>query len=138
MGAEGEIYCTELATIDGITYVSVPDGVALPEQPKQLEITPVALTDGLREAIRAASPHCRLIDERTEAKIRARYSVSDELRFARIGNAATLVKAPDGKTGETDKVRAMKSGELSQIEAYNAHVEACVEWGRVEREKLGL
>lgn len=29
--AEGEIYCAELGTIDGLTYVAVPDGVTLPE-----------------------------------------------------------------------------------------------------------
>ena len=47
---------TELCTIDGVTYVSVPDEV-LPEQPEQISasvVDPVTLTTVLRDAIKAA------------------------------------------------------------------------------------
>ena len=48
---------TELCTIDGVTYVSVPDD-DLPEQAAQISasiVNPVTLTTELREAIKAAS-----------------------------------------------------------------------------------
>jgi len=62
---------TDLCTIDGITYVSVPDGVKLLEQPEQVAETlqEVELTGELRERIRAASPHVRLINERMKNNI---------------------------------------------------------------------
>ena len=65
-GAEGEIYCTELGTIDGLTYVSVPDGVTLPEQLPQVAATlqTVTPTAELRAQLKAISPHCALIAER--------------------------------------------------------------------------
>ena len=69
---------TELCTIDGVTYVSVPDD-DLPEQAAQISasiVNPVTLTTELREAIKAASPHCALIHERMEAKIRDKYNPS--------------------------------------------------------------
>ena len=64
---------TELCTIDGVTYVSVPDGITLPEQPEQITVEEVALTDELKAAIRVASPHVQLIDERVVMKIREKY-----------------------------------------------------------------
>ena len=65
-GDEGEIFCAELGTLDGLTYVSVPAGVTLPEQLPQVAATlqPVTLTPGLREQLKAISPHCALISER--------------------------------------------------------------------------
>jgi hypothetical protein len=79
--ADAEPRCTELCTIDGITYLSVPDGVTLPDQPPEIELTPVTLSPELREQIKAASPHAQLISERMIQKIRAQYSVDDEMFF---------------------------------------------------------
>jgi len=104
---------TELCTIDGVTYVSVPDTVILPEQPKEISVKEVTLTDALAEAIKAASPHVALVNERVVTKIREKYSVNDELKMLRVG-----------PSNETD--------------AYNDHVEACRAWGRAEKERLGL
>ena len=121
-----ELHCTELATLDGVTYVAVPDELQLPEQPPVLTITPVVLDDELRERIKAASPHCQLIAERMEEKIRARYSISDEQYFARIG------------VGRALSMYEFEEGEIEELTAFGEHVEAVRAWGRAEREKLGL
>ncbi len=127
-GAEGEIYCAELGTIDGLTYVSVPDGVTLPEQLPQVAATlqTVTLTPKLREQLKAISPHCALIAERMVQKIRARYSIDDEMFFARIGVGAAMgmyTPTPD---------------ELAEMQAFGEFAEAVRQWGRAERAKLGL
>ena len=104
---------TELCTIDGITYVSVPDNINLPEQPEQITVEEVELTDELKAAIKAASPHVQLINERVVAKIRERYSVNDELKLLRIGLSEE----------STD---------------YNNYIEECRDWGHAAKLKLGL
>ena len=127
-GTDGEIFCAELGTLDGLTYVSVPDGVALPEQLPQVAATlvPVTLTPELRDRLRATSPHCALISERMVQKIRARYSIDDEMFFARIGvGAATGMYQPT-------------PGELAEMQAFGEFVEGVRQWGRGERKKLGL
>ena len=126
--AEGEIYCTELGTIDGLTYVSVPDGVTLPAQLPQVAATlqTVTLTPELRAQLKAISPHCDLIAERMVQKIRARFSIDDEMFFARIGVGAAAgmyTPTPD---------------ELAEMQAFGVFVEGVRQWGRAERAKLGL
>lgn len=120
---------TELATIDGITYVSLPDGVTLPaNQPEEIaaSIQTVTLTPALREAIKAASPHCQLIAQRMVEKIRALYSIDDEMYFARIG-----VSAANGMyTPTQDEMQAMT--------VFGEFVESIRQWGRDERARLGL
>lgn len=127
-GDEGDIYCAELGTIDGLTYVSVPDGVTLPEQPTQIaaSVQLATLTPELREQLKALSPHCALISERMVQKIRARYSIDDEMFFARIGvGAATGMYPPT-------------PDELAEMQAFGVFVEGVRQWGRAERHKLGL
>ena len=104
---------TELCTIDDVTYVSVPDGVVLPEQPKEISVEEIALTEEVGTAIKAASPHVALVNERVVAKIREKYSVDDEFKMLRTG-----------PSNETD--------------VYNDHVEACRAWGRAEKVRFGL
>ncbi len=123
---DSEKQCTELCTLDGITYISVPDSVTLPEQPPELTITETTMTPELREQIKAASPHCALIAERIEARIRSKYSLSDEQYFARIGVGAAL------------GVYQFEPSEQDEMLAFGAYVEACRQWGRDERAKLGL
>ena len=125
-GADDSLRCTELCTLDGTTYVAVPDGLTLPAQPPELTVTPVVLTDELKAQIKAASPHVQLIYERTEALIRSKYSISDEAKFARIGVGAAL------------GVYAFGLGEQDELMAFGAFVEAAREWGRNERAALGL
>ena len=116
---------TELCTIDGITYVNVPDG-ELPEQPAQITITDVVLTDTLKEAIKAASIHCQLIHERMEAKIREQYSLSDEQYFSRIASGVAI------------GMYTFQAGELDALQAFGLYVESVRQWGREQRAALGL
>ncbi len=107
---------TELATIEGVTYVSLPDGATLPtDQPQEIgaSIATVTLTDALRDAIKAASPHVRLINVRVQAAIAERYSFADEIKLLRTAPSPECV-------------------------AYNAYAEECRQWGRAEKAKLGL
>ena len=119
---------TELCTIDGVTYVSVPDD-DLPEQAAQISasiVNPVTLTTELREAIKAASPHCALIHERMEAKIRDKYSLSDEQYFSRISSGAAL------------GIYTFEEGESVALQAFGAYIESVRQWGREQRGQLGL
>ena len=125
-GIDDAVHCTELCTIDGTTYVAVPDGVTLPDQPAEITVAPVDLTPELREQIKAASVHCAFIAERMVQKIRAVYSIDDEMFFARIGvGAATGMYQPS-------------AGELADMQAFGAHVETVRQWGRQQRAELGL
>lgn len=109
----------EIATLaDGRTIVCLDDGATLPaEQPAQIaasiEALPSPLPADLRAQIMDASPHVRVINQRVVEKIRAEYSVDDEIKMLRI--------APSAETT-----------------AWNDHVEACRAWGWAERAKLGL
>ena len=104
---------TELATIDGVTYVSLPDGAILPPQPAEITVDPVELTPELKTAIAEASPHVRLIRERVAEKIAARYSVTDEIKLIRTAPSA-------------------------EFEVYNEFAEECRAWGRQQKAALGL
>lgn len=129
LGAPVEAGCQELCTLDdGYTYVSVPDGVPLPEQLPAIAATleTVTLTDALRAAIKSASPHCQLIAERVIERIRAKYTVDDELYIARIA------------VGALQGSYVLLPGEADRIAAYHADVEAAREWGRQQRAALGL
>ena len=123
-----DLRCTELATIDGVTYVAVPDGVELPPQPEQIagSVERVTVSNELREQIKAASLHCAFIAEQVQQEIRKKYSPEDEMYFARIGVGAAL--------GEY----APELGEMQRLREYGRYVEECRQWGRIERAKLGL
>lgn len=119
----------ELAEIEGTVYVSIPEGETLPEdQPAEIagSIATPTMTVELIEAIKAASPHVRLIAQRMIDKIRERYSVDDELFFARIAGGAGL------------GMHEITPGETVELEAYKTHVENTREWGRLQRAALGL
>lgn len=120
--------CTELCTIDGITYVSVPEGIILPEQPVQIadSVQNVTLTSDLRDRIKIASPHVALISQRMIDTIRNMYSIDDEMYFARIGVGASLgIYTPESK-------------EMKELAQFGSFVEGVRQWGRDERAKLGL
>lgn len=120
---------TELCTINGVTYVSVPDGAVLLEQPILIAgsvVNPVTLSTEVRESIKAASTHCQLIHERMEAKIRARYSLSDEQYFARIASGVAL------------GMYTFEASEQDALAAFAAYVEEVRRWGREQRASLGL
>lgn len=102
---------TELCTIDGVTYVSVPDSVTLPSQSAQIPVEEVVLTEELAAAIIAASPHTQLIKSRVIDRIREKYSADDEIKMLRLGRCA-------------------------ETETYYVYTDACRAWGKVEKEKL--
>jgi len=110
---ETEDRITELCTIDGLTYASVPDSMQLPTQPECIDLQEVMVTDELKAKIKAASPHVRLINQRVEAMVRERYSTGDEFKMLRL--------APSDESA-----------------AYNEYAEECRAWGRGEKTKLGL
>lgn len=117
--APGQRQGQEIATLaDGRTVVALDDGATLPaDQPAQIaasiEALPSPLPVDLRAEIQAASPHVRLINQRVVERIRAQYSIDDEIKMLRIAPSAETV-------------------------AWNDHVEACRAWGRAEKAKLGL
>lgn len=104
---------TELATVDGVTYVSLPDGAVLPAQPEEITVTPVTLTPELKASISDASPHVRLIRQLVSEKIAERYTTGDEIKLLRTAPSA-------------------------EFEAYNAYAEDCRAWGREQKAAIGL
>ena len=130
--AQGDQSGQELATLaDGRTVVVLFDGATLPiDQPSaisaSIELLPSVLPDLLREQIKEANPHVQLIYERTEALIRAKYSMSDEQKYARIGVGAALGAYTFGP------------GEQDEVLTFGSHCESARQWGRIERAKLGL
>ena len=104
---------TELATVDGVTYVSLPEGAVLPTQPEEITVTPVTLTPEMKAKISDASPHVRLIRQLVSDKIAERYSTGDEIKLIRTAPSA-------------------------EFEAYNAYAEDCRAWGREQKAAIGL
>lgn len=119
---------TELCTIDGVTYVAVPDAAALPTQPAQIASSvAVVVPDAvLSAAIKAACPHVQLIDQRMREMIRESYALEDELKYARFGVGAGM------------GIYSPTVAEVNEITVYGAFVEGVRKWGRAERAKLGL
>jgi len=116
---------TELCTLDdGTTYISGP--YELPAQPEQISVAVADVTDEIKTAIKAASPHVKLISVRMEERIRAKYSLSEEQYFARIGVGAAL------------GVYVFQPGEQEELLAFGAFVEEVRQWGRDQRAGLGL
>ncbi|CAB4121545.1 hypothetical protein UFOVP14_27 [uncultured Caudovirales phage] len=103
----------ELATIDGVTYVAIPTGIDLPEQPLVITVTPVTLTADQKILIAAASPLVRVINDQVKESIAAKYSITDELRLIRTQPSADFT-------------------------AYDAYVESCRAVGRSKKSALGL
>lgn len=120
----------ELATIGGVTYVSLPDEAVLPaNQPTEISasiVNPVVITPELKSAIKEASPCCKLISKRMIETIRASYSIDDEMYFARIG------------VGYACGLYTPEAHEMIQMTEFGTFVEGVRAWGRTERAKLGL
>lgn len=127
--ATHETIGTVLATVGSVTYVSLPDGATLPaDQPAEIaaSIQLVTLTDAPTTEIKAASPHCRLIAQRVQDRIRETYSIEDELYIARIA------------VGALRGTYTLEPGEGALIDAYQTAVEDARAWGRTQRAALGL
>jgi hypothetical protein len=123
---DGQRIGNELATINGVTYISLPDDALLPEQPSEITLAPMVLTDALRAELKLINPICRLIDQQIRAKIRERYDAEDEMYLTRISVGA-LMGAYVFQLGEQDAVLE-----------YGTYVEGVRSWAREERAELGL
>lgn len=98
--------------------MSLPDGVTLPlDQPNEIatSIQVVTLTPAQVLEMKAASPHVRLINQRVRDRIAAKYDLVDEIQLLR---RRTVDPVP--------------------FAVYDSVVEACQQWGRDEKAKLGL
>ena len=127
LDANGQFVGTELATVNGVTYVHLPDTEILPEQ--HAEVTDhqaISLTDQEISDIKANSPHVRFIANKMQEMIREKYSIEDEQYFSRIGVGAAL------------KAYTFQPGEQEALLAYGTFVENVRQWGRDERAKIGL
>lgn len=102
---------TDLAVMDGWRYVAVADGavVVVPEQIETWE--QVILTGELRDALKESSPHCQIARDQFIERVRERYSIDDELYFARIA------------TGKLMGVYEFKTGETDELVLYQQHIE---------------
>lgn len=114
---EGDKRITELCIINGDTYISVPDDLKLLEQPKQIKLEPVILTDELKEQIEEVSPHIQLIKERIRNKIAEKYSIKDELKMIR------------------NKINGI---DIEKYTEYNSYVESCIAEGKIKKVGLGI
>lgn len=106
----------ELATIDGTTYVSIPDGSTLPtQQPKEIakSVEEIVLSDALIRAISDNSPLIRVINDMVKDLIRSKYTIEDEIKLLRTAPSA-------------------------EFDEYNDFVEFARAKGREEKSKLGL
>ena len=116
----------ELGTIDGLTYISLPVDVVLTEQPAEINLQPVVMTDELKEQLKAINPWCKLVAQQIRAKIRERYDGEDEMYLARIS------------VGTVMGVYQFQPGEQQAVLDYGAYVEEIRQWGKQERAKVGL
>lgn len=116
---DGDPRITELCTIGDDTYVHVPDGLVLPEQPFSVDVgmETVILTAELKAEIKALSPHVSLINARVVGKIRQKYTADDELAIHR---------------------EALEDSSTAELQTYIAHVADCRAWGAAEKAKIGL
>jgi len=120
---------TELATLaDGLTYVSMHASATLPAQPKEIasSVSTVTLTAAQAAEIKSLSPHVKLINDRVCEKIRAQYSLDDELKLARVS------------IGALQKTYTPSAAESQAVADYQIAVESARAWGRAEKKKLGL
>ena len=122
----GESGAIELAEFDGHAYVHVPDGAELPEQPAEIAWQAIAPDAVLLERIKAESRLVQLIAQEMIEKIRASYSIDDEMFFARIG------------VGATTGMYQPTTDEMQEMAVFGEFVESVRQWGRAERAKLGL
>jgi hypothetical protein len=91
-----------IGELDGFTYVSVPDSITLPKE------QPILLIEANLESDK--------IDYQTVQKIRAQYSINDELKA----------------------LRTAVGGNTKEFTAYNAYVEKCKAAGTVLKQAVGV
>ena len=124
---EGELGVTELATLDdGYTYVAIADGVKLPEQPKEIQVKPVRITNELCEKIKQGSPRVRFINQQVVRRIREQYKLDDEQAIMAQAVHSLMSNQP------------MSADKQAKFDAYIEHRNAAVGWGNEQKTALGL
>lgn len=103
----------ELATVEGITYVAIPDGIELPEQPPEIDVEVVILEDHEKKLISAISPLVKLINDEVKNNIAEKYSIADEIKLLRTQPSEAF-------------------------DEYNTFVESCRAIGKSKKALLGL
>ena len=92
-----EVEGTELCTVGDTTYFTIP-GTALPTgQASEIQssIKATTLTDVLNDQIRAASPHCKLINFRRRKRLLdAGYSLDDQDYYIHLHIAMQIGAVP--------------------------------------------
>lgn len=116
----------ELGTIDGLTYVSIPDDIVLPEQPAEINLQVVSMTDELKEQLKLINPWCKLVAQQIRAKIREKYDSEDEMYLTRISVSVLA------------GMYTYLPGEAEAVVEYGQYIESIRQWGRDERAKVGL
>lgn len=103
----------ELATVEGITYVAIPDGIELPEQPPEIDVEVVILDDHEKKLICAISPLVKIINDEVKNNIAEKYSIADEIKLLRTQPSEAF-------------------------DEYNTFVESCRAIGKSKKALLGL
>lgn len=104
----------ELLTEGGHTYVSIPSDIQLSEVPNSKDLGAVVVpVDGELQKLLTHSPHVQLINQRVKDKIAERYSITDEIELLR--------NAPS-----------------DEFDEYHTYAEECRQWGKEQKEALGL
>lgn len=116
----------ELGTLNGFTYVSLPDDAVLPEQLAEINCQLVTMTDELKEQLKAINPHCLLVAQQIRSKIREKYDAEDEMYLSRISVGALM------------GAYTFLPGEQQAVSDYGTYVEGIRDWARNERAKVGL
>ena len=114
----------ELCTLNGYRYISGNINELI--VPEQITLELVELTPELKEELKANSHYLQLIASRVIERIRAKYPRDEELYFARIS------------VGALQGTYTLQPGEAELLQQYQVDVEEAREWGRQERENLGL
>jgi len=109
---------------DGRTVVSVTG--ELPDQPVQITVSRLVVTQELISEVREKSPHLKLIDSLVDQRIRSKYPLDKELYLARIS------------IGSLSGAYEYKQGEAEEVAAFGQYAEQARLWGKEQRAELGL
>lgn len=115
-----------LCELDGWRYVSIPNDSQTIIPDELITWTIVELDSTLRELLKKNSPICQSIDQQVLDKIREKYSLDDELYFARIS------------IGDLRGTYQLEPGENKLLIQYQNDIESIRIWGRQEIANLGL
>lgn len=121
-----ETISKELGTINETSYVFVPDDIIPEDQPEEINLQPVDLIPDKREELKSSLRIFQIISDEQQRMIREKYTLDDEMYFARIGIGYSL------------GLYEFQPGEQAELEAFGLFVEYVREWGRQKRAELGL